>query len=614
MDPAARIGYVGDSDTLEVVENDLGERLAFAPVGSLASATEIDCLLCVGTLPEMDGETPVVVLTDDENAATEARLSGTRVLPMSILDQPEILLAQIEAAVGDVRRTHEKDGRLANAITDTVEDLIYAFNDEGLIYWNDRVSEISDLGDDELAAAHPLEFFSDDDAKRIESAISDCERTQLPVTVEVELTGSDGNAVPYEFTNSLLLEGGTEIGICGVGRNVSEYKHSLETLERLLDGTRELMAAEDGISVAETAVAAANEVLGLSHSGICLADGKRLEPVAYTDAVERSLGTVPTLGTDSLAWEVFESGDDRVYEHVHEESGIYNPDTHLRSEMIFSLGEYGVLLAGADEQCAFDDADIYFAKLLAAATESALDRADREDELEHKNAQLEEFIGVVSHDLRNPLNVATGALKLAVETGSDEHLQQVEKSHERMNEIIEGLLVLAREGKVVGVTRPVVVGTVAKEAWTTVETNGATLDIGDDCVIHADRNRLRQLFENAFRNSVEHSSTCSRNPERSSDSVEHSSTADRDSKSEVTVTVETGEDGFSISDDGPGMTMDERSARLEAGFETGEGFGLAIIRTIAAGHGWGLALEEGDFGGLRIEISTNGDGRSSNDR
>ncbi|MCL7416837.1 MAG: GAF domain-containing protein, partial [Halalkalicoccus sp.] len=209
---------------------------------------------------------------------------------------------------------------------------------------------------------------------------------------------------------------------CGV----TESERTVWTLERLLEATRDLMAADGKSEVATVAVSAADRVLGLTHTGLHLVDstGDRLEPVAYTDTVEASLGTVPTLERDeSLAWEVFESGEDRVIDGVHEEAGAHNPETHLRSEMIFSLGECGVLLIASDSMDAFDDADVYFAKLLAATTTAALDRATRESALAEKNAQLEEFIGVVSHDLRNPLTVAEGSLSLARETGDDSHLE-----------------------------------------------------------------------------------------------------------------------------------------------------------------------------------------------
>lgn len=393
----------------------------------------------------------------------------------------------------------------------------------------------------------------------------------------------------------------------------ASQRRTERTLERLLEATRDLMAAEDERAVAATAVRASSRVLDLSRTGIHLVDGEgaSLEPVAYTDAVEESLGTVPTLQRDdSLAWEVFESDEDRIYEDVHGQTSAHNPETDLRSEMIFSLGDHGVMIIASDDIGEFGDADVYFAKLLAATAEAALDRAAREAALEYKNAQLEEFVGVVSHDLRNPLGIAEGRVDLARRTEDTSHLEAVERSHARIREIIEELLVLAREGQAVGTTQPVLVGTVAREAWESIDARDATLSIGDDRTVQADRNRLQQLFENAFRNAVEHGSTGSRNKD-SGDAVEHGSTGSQNGRSDdgpdVRVTVEACDRGFAIADDGPGIPPEERESVFEPGYtdsEDGTGFGMTIIENIVEGHDWRCVIEESDQGGLRLVIVT----------
>ncbi|MDL5360958.1 ATP-binding protein [Halalkalicoccus sp. NIPERK01] len=597
MSPRVRVAFVGSSDECAAVGRGLGERVTLTPVApdEVADSAGVDCVLCVGSFPEgFEGSwPPTVVLTDDEDDARAARLAGVRVLPTDAAGRPEVLRAQIEAEADPGHET--ADDHLARAMIDTVTDVVYAFDGSGFTHWNDRLSEVTGLVDEQLASMHPVDLFDDEEADRIAAIIDDCNPEELPITIEAELPGPDGRSRPYEFTSSRLVDDGETIGICGIGRDVTEFKRTEWTLEHLLEATRDLMAAEGKTAVANVTVSAADRVLGLTHTGIHLVDstGDRLEPIAYTDTVEASLGTVPTLERDeSLAWEVFESGEDRVFEGVHEEEGAHNPETHLRTEMIFSLGDHGVLIIASDSPDAFDDADVYFAKLLAATATVALDRAAREGALEEKNARLEEFVGVVSHDLRNPLTVAEGSVSLARETGDDSHLDQVSESHRRMREIIEGLLVLAREGKAVGETRPVILGTVAEEAWANVGTGDSTLVVGDDRTVHADRNRLTQLFENAFRNSVEHAGP------------------------DVTITVEATPTGFVIDDDGHGIPEDERETALEPGYSTdeGTGFGLVIMQNIAEGHSWGLSLAESDAGGLRIEITTDGKGHSAGGR
>ncbi|MFC6725201.1 PAS domain S-box protein, partial [Halobium palmae] len=53
------------------------------------------------------------------------------------------------------------------------------------------------------------------------------------------------------------------------------------------------------------------------------------------------------------------------------------------------------------------------------------ERKARERRLKRQNEQLDAFASVVSHDLRNPLNVASGFLDLARETGDPDHFDRV---------------------------------------------------------------------------------------------------------------------------------------------------------------------------------------------
>jgi signal transduction histidine kinase len=65
--------------------------------------------------------------------------------------------------------------------------------------------------------------------------------------------------------------------------------------------------------------------------------------------------------------------------------------------------------------------------------------------------------------------------------------------------------------------------------------------------------------------------------------------------------------GFAVEDDGPGIPPAEREQVFDRGFSTatdGTGFGLAIVRRVAAAHGWSVAVEESAAGGARFEVRT----------
>ena len=212
--------------------------------------------------------------------------------------------------------------------------------------------------------------------------------------------------------------------------------------------------------------------------------------------------------------------------------------------------------------------------------------ADREAQLARKNRRLDQFASIVSHDLRNPLNVAVGRLELAREASdpdsSDEHLAAVDDALDRMNRLIDDVLTLAREGRTVDAVEPVDVARLARTSWRTVETGDAELSVDEGVTVRADESRLRRLFENLFRNAVEHGGEG------------------------VVVTVGVLPNGFYVEDDGFGIPPDERDEVFDAGYSTaadGTGFGLNIVREIARAHGWEITVGEAADGGARFEIT-----------
>ena len=125
----------------------------------------------------------------------------------------------------------------------------------------------------------------------------------------------------------------------------------------------------------------------------------------------------------------------------------------------------------------------------------------------------------------------------------------------------------------------------AESSWRTTETRSATLETDTTGAIRADRSRLQELFENLYRNAVEHGGD------------------------EVTVSVGETSNGFHVSDTGPGVPETEREAIFEAGYSTeadGTGFGLRIVEQIAETHGWDVAVAESKQGGARFEFTGDG--------
>ena len=233
------------------------------------------------------------------------------------------------------------------------------------------------------------------------------------------------------------------------------------------------------------------------------------------------------------------------------------------------------------------------------------ERVERERELRRQNERLEELASVVSHDLRNPLNVAAGHLKLARNgSGDTPHLDVASDALDRMGGLIDNLLSLASGAGIE--PRVVELEAFVDECWANVATGEARLERDISYAIVADESRLAQVFENLFRNSVEHGSTDNR-PE-AGDSVEHDSTANQLSPPDAAVVISIGEleDGFYVADDGQGLDVSDPDRVFDSGYSTAEngtGLGLTIVRDVVEAHGWEITVTESECGGVRFEIT-----------
>ncbi len=201
---------------------------------------------------------------------------------------------------------------------------------------------------------------------------------------------------------------------------------------------------------------------------------------------------------------------------------------------------------------------------------------------------VDRMASVLSHDLRNPLDVARARLRAGRELGEDKQFEHVKQAHDRMERIIQDVLTLTRGEDVVTPAETVALEQLVEQAWQTVETNGGRIEIADDLPrAVVDRNRASRLFENLFRNAIEHGNDAS------------------DPEAVITVTVDRCDGGIRVADDGRGIPAGDAAQIFEPGYssdEHGTGLGLAIVDRIATLHGWSVELCQTD-GGACFEIT-----------
>lgn len=228
--------------------------------------------------------------------------------------------------------------------------------------------------------------------------------------------------------------------------------------------------------------------------------------------------------------------------------------------------------------------------------------------LERQNERLDEFAGVVSHDLRNPLATVEGWGEVATDALAGEEpdlddveaaLAHIEQAHNRMDRMVDDLLVLARAGQTVETTEPVGLAAVASEAWEHAAVDGCERDatIPDDTTIEADRDRLLRVFENLYRNASDH------NEPPVTIRVGLLGDADADADSDADGSERT---RFYVEDNGHGISANQRDDVFNHGYTTdsdGTGLGLSIVQDIVVAHGWHIEVTSGRDGGARFEIS-----------
>ncbi|MGM0604546.1 MAG: GAF domain-containing protein [Halobacteriota archaeon] len=359
-------------------------------------------------------------------------------------------------------------------------------------------------------------------------------------------------------------------------RQQRAYERALEELHNI---ATDITTFETPTGVSKRTIEVAETILEFDLCVISLEADGMLPIRALSEDVPPDGATTMSV-EEGIVGKTYRTGQTYVFDDVRSAEDA-NPQGPYRSALSVPIGDHGVFQAVSGSVGAFDDDDVELAELLVAHAAQALDRLASEQELREQNERLEEFAGVLSHDLRNPLNVAEGRLELLADQCDSDHLAHIEQAHDRMQRLIEDLLELARKGQTVTEPGPVDLHETVAGCWHNVDTAEGTLLNEVDATIEADEGRVKQLLENLVRNAIEHGG------------------------SDVTVRVGELSRGFYVEDDGVGIPSEEHSRVFETGYTTSEdgtGFGLAIVKRIADAHGWDLTVTESAEGRSRFEI------------
>jgi signal transduction histidine kinase len=242
----------------------------------------------------------------------------------------------------------------------------------------------------------------------------------------------------------------------------------------------------------------------------------------------------------------------------------------------------------------------------ADAEQAQMQLALQNDQLVEADRLKDEFVALISHDLRTPLTSIIGYVELTLEDDGppldDErrsYLQVVSRSSERLLRLVDDLLFVARlqAGRLVlersELDLCVIAEQAAEEARPRAEGKQITLEFsgGSPVTLHADKGRLFQLLDNLISNAIKFT------PEGGKILV-------RATGGDTGAVLEVSDTGIGLGPGEANLVFDRffRSSRVVAQQVPGTGLGLFIARAIVEAHDGTIAVSSREDGGTTFRV------------
>lgn len=456
----------------------------------------------------------------------------------------------------DITEQKHRERKLAEvtqrleSVVEISPDPIIVLDEEGYVeLWNNAAEDVFGYASAEAVGTQlrSLEVLPADQHELFEERFASVLSGEPIQDLRVTRRGKDGTAVELEVSAAPLRDDtGAITGVVAAAQDITERVNRVRTLEQYEAVFEE---AGDGITITN------------DEGDIMEVNGEAAE--IYGETRDELLGrSMQEFLPKEFDFEA-EWGTEQAAEMERDEVDVLSAD-------------------GGPQTIEYTAAPYFLPNQHLIISRDVTDRKAYERKLERQLERLGDFAGVVSHDLRNPLNIAQGHLNLVSEDLNSDHFEPIERAHSRMESLIDDVLTLARSRSRVADIEQLDHSALITDCWANVETKTATLDIRVQQSIQADEGRLKQLLENLFRNSIEHGGT------------------------DVTVTVGELETGFFVEDNGTGIEAAERNDVFSDGYSTreeGTGFGLTIVKQAVEAHDWNIQVTDGPDGGARFEIT-----------
>jgi PAS domain S-box-containing protein len=499
-------------------------------------------------------------LLEVANKATDYNEKDQRFLETIADHIAPVLHARLQRETQErTRKEAEEQLRLQiqfiDSAIDALMDTFFVFSPENgkARRWNKAFRDISGYSDEEIGRLKvPDSYYGQEDLEKAAAATQAVFEEGI-ATVELSLISKDGKRVPFEYSEGLIESPEGKPWVCAIGRNLSERKQAEEALLRQRDNLVSIMEAmEDGIYIA-------NRQYGIEYTNLALR--KEFGPVEGK----------------------------KCYEYFHDRN---QPCPWCRNEEVFAGKTIRREWYSPKNQKMYDlidapvknpDGSVSNLVILRDITERK-----RMDQLK------DEFIGLVSHELRSPLTVVIGAVSTALtelERLSPEEtrqlLQDASSEADSLSHLLGNLLELSRvqADRLFLHVEPISIESAIQNTVEGIRQQSPTCQFVIDLpkrlpLVPADQLRVERILYNLLENAVKYS------PQGS----------------EVRIFVKPEKERLviGVSDQGMGISAEDQAKifglfqRLEdsaAAGVKGLGLGLLVCRRLVEAHGGRIWVE-----------------------
>ncbi len=196
------------------------------------------------------------------------------------------------------------------------------------------------------------------------------------------------------------------------------------------------------------------------------------------------------------------------------------------------------------------------------------------------------MVGAIAHDLRTPLT----RLKFRIEGAPEDVRIKAAADIDQMEAMIAATLTFVRDATRDGERTPLELSSLLESVCDEMAETGSKTEVtaGEKVVLEGDPVALRRMFTNLLENAVKFGGAA-----------------------RVRVYRQAGSAVVEIDDDGPGIPLEDSERVFEPFYRRepsrnrqtgGIGLGLAVVRSIARGHGGDVSLQNREGGGLTARV------------